>query len=731
MASGRGLGTLTLDLVAKVGGFTSGLDKAGRELDKKTRAMQKRAYEFGQAIGTALKVGAGLAVAALGIYIKNTIEAEKVQAQLTARIKDTAGVAGRSIQQLNAQAEKLQNLTVFDDESIGRAQAALMVFTRVRDLNFDRTIEAATDLATVTGKDLTVAAQTLGKALNDPIRGVALLRRNGVSLTEAQEDLIKSLVKVGDVAGAGTIMLDAIAGKMGTAAEAARNTLGGALESLKNAFDNLLEGDSGDAGINGTTEAINDLTSTLSSAQTKAAIDDIASMVVGLVADFARGVSGLAAFISQVRTLQSVGSGGSMVGLSDADLKAAMAGKQNQIQALKTTGRKSFGPGTSTLDDLLATRKQLVAEYTRRIKADTSLQMPGMVTMDPMTIFMPGKDKEGASKASAAARKAQAAAEREAAAAAKRHAEALQELWDELEKTEKASQEFTLQLEDLIAAQGGPLAEAQLSYNRELKDLQKLAEEGEVSTTDLAKAEELLGIAYAKTTAEIRERLNTGGQQLKQMQQELDLLNMQTNAERVRAQFLIDHPTATGDQADAAVRLDQQIEETRQAISAMDDFRSSFEDFVVAAANGKASFKDFADMVIQQIIRMGAAKIAAGLFGESGTTGGGLFGSLLAGIFGGGSAGSFSGGGMGIGGGVSSGFAMGTDYAPGGPAWVGERGPEIVNLPRGASVTPNHKLGRGMKPNVNLNIYGSTSRETTQYAANLLARELMKAGRGS
>jgi hypothetical protein len=37
-------------------------------------------------------------------------------------------------------------------------------------------------------------------------------------------------------------------------------------------------------------------------------------------------------------------------------------------------------------------------------------------------------------------------------------------------------------------------------------------------------------------------------------------------------------------------------------------------------------------------------------------------------------------------------FASGTDYAPGGMAWVGEEGPELVNLPTGASVTPNSAL---------------------------------------
>jgi len=38
------------------------------------------------------------------------------------------------------------------------------------------------------------------------------------------------------------------------------------------------------------------------------------------------------------------------------------------------------------------------------------------------------------------------------------------------------------------------------------------------------------------------------------------------------------------------------------------------------------------------------------------------------------------------------GFAHGTSSAPGGPALVGERGPEIVNLPRGSQVIPNNQI---------------------------------------
>jgi hypothetical protein len=38
---------------------------------------------------------------------------------------------------------------------------------------------------------------------------------------------------------------------------------------------------------------------------------------------------------------------------------------------------------------------------------------------------------------------------------------------------------------------------------------------------------------------------------------------------------------------------------------------------------------------------------------------------------------------------LTGGFATGTNFAPGGMALVGERGPEVVNLPRGSTVTPH------------------------------------------
>jgi hypothetical protein len=59
--------------------------------------------------------------------------------------------------------------------------------------------------------------------------------------------------------------------------------------------------------------------------------------------------------------------------------------------------------------------------------------------------------------------------------------------------------------------------------------------------------------------------------------------------------------------------------------------------------------------------------------------------------------------------GVIPGFASGTNYAPGGSAWVGENGPEIVNLPRGAQVVPSAVATKG-SGGVTVNLIEDSSR---------------------
>lgn len=71
------------------------------------------------------------------------------------------------------------------------------------------------------------------------------------------------------------------------------------------------------------------------------------------------------------------------------------------------------------------------------------------------------------------------------------------------------------------------------------------------------------------------------------------------------------------------------------------------------------------------------------------------------------------------------GFAEGTTFAPGGLAVVGERGPELVNLPRGSQVAPNGSFGSGGPVIAGDIVLTLDSREV----ARITRAELLKLGR--
>lgn len=64
------------------------------------------------------------------------------------------------------------------------------------------------------------------------------------------------------------------------------------------------------------------------------------------------------------------------------------------------------------------------------------------------------------------------------------------------------------------------------------------------------------------------------------------------------------------------------------------------------------------------------------------------------------------------------GFANGVDNFSGGYAWVGERGPELLNLPHGSSVIPNHRLPSMGGHTVNVDARGATDPAQVQAAVN-------------
>jgi hypothetical protein len=112
-------------------------------------------------------------------------------------------------------------------ELIKETQAVLLSFKSVGQSadevggSFDRATMAAFDIAGVLKTDAKSAAVQLGKALENPIRGLTALGKAGTTFTDQQKEQIRVLVESGNLLGAQTLILDEIESQYGGVAEAA------------------------------------------------------------------------------------------------------------------------------------------------------------------------------------------------------------------------------------------------------------------------------------------------------------------------------------------------------------------------------------------------------------------------------------------------------------------------------------------------------------------------------
>lgn len=189
----------------------------------------------GAAIGAALSLGK--------VFQANTaafIEQQNQMVQQEARIKSTGNAAGISAAQMNEIASQLQLITNFGDEATLKATNLLRTFTNIKGTNFISTTKMIQDM-TVSFGTLESNATLVGKALQDPIKGLSAMSRVGVAFTEDQKELIKSLVEGGEVAEAQRVILGELETQFGGSAAAAKDTLGGAITSMLNDFGDLQE----------------------------------------------------------------------------------------------------------------------------------------------------------------------------------------------------------------------------------------------------------------------------------------------------------------------------------------------------------------------------------------------------------------------------------------------------------------------------------------------------------
>ncbi|WKD51690.1 hypothetical protein [Microbulbifer spongiae] len=233
--------------------------------------------------------GAGVAGVTAVLYksIRAGEEMERQQLKIEALLKATGGVSGRTTQQLDQQARAVARATLASVSGIRDAQGVLLTFRTVQEETFDRAIALSQDLAAVMGGDAKSAALQLGKALEEPSVGLTMLRRAGVSFTEAEKARIKTMTEAGRVAQAQRLILDKLAQQVGGAGAGEAGGLTGAVDSLGQSWQEFLEEFNRTTGATGlATRTIQGLTGVLDDSRgvaedTEAAVTALAILLGG------------------------------------------------------------------------------------------------------------------------------------------------------------------------------------------------------------------------------------------------------------------------------------------------------------------------------------------------------------------------------------------------------------------------------------------------------------------
>lgn len=679
MAS-RSLGVLTLDLVAKIGGFEQGMDRAARKANQRMGEIEKRALAFGKVLGTALVTGAAAAATALAAITKQAI--------------DYADHLNDLNQRLGISAEALS----------GWAYAAQQTGTDIDAL----------------GLGLKRLAKNMAEALDPKSQQASLFKALGVDVKDAQGNL-RSLEEI----------LPEIAGKF-KELDNATTEAALAQELFGKSGTDLVEFlNQGEDGLEAMRQKARDLGVELGDSTLKAAdefndrLSDLKSLALGvglqlaekllpelnnLVAQFTDAATEGSKTQKFIEDLATSISGISKVVVFATEQFAVMV---NQLAALRTVAEGviglDWGKISQGFKQGLAGQQQSGQNLLNLVgggqKSGKSAVPAGLVMEMDITLGAPLSPNEKKAL-EAAVNGALGGGGGKGGAKPKRSGKSDAE--KEAESLARAYENTNDRLKEQIALFGQDGEAAQLRYELEHGALSKLdplkkAELLQRAETLDMKREEL--DLEKKLDAEHDEREKRAQSVLEGIREERDSLGLSSEQWELYNNIKAAGVNASDENIKAITAETQALQEQRKAlepqIAIMDEFRNQLSDTVVDVIEGNKSikdgFKDLIDDLEHMILEWIAKRLIGRAFGGQGTTGagtgwGGMISGFLGGLFGGGRA---------AGGMVTAGAMYRVNEN-----W--NRGPEILSMgnqdylmmgSQGGRVSPAGSMGAGVTVN--------------------------------
>ena len=226
--------------------LTSFDPKGLRQANAQFAKLQTSMGSLGRNFAAAGVVIAG-AFTLIGKSVMDAAESQKVFAQTEAVLKSMGTTANGTAKDISNMASALQTSTAYSDEAILAGTNLLLTFKNIQNQAgagndiFNQTATLMLDVARAMGTSASGEAIRLGKALNDPVKGISALTRVGIQFTDQQKAQIKALAQSGDLMGAQKIILAELQQQFGGSAAAYAQTFTGQVESLNNQLNDLSE----------------------------------------------------------------------------------------------------------------------------------------------------------------------------------------------------------------------------------------------------------------------------------------------------------------------------------------------------------------------------------------------------------------------------------------------------------------------------------------------------------
>lgn len=692
MAS-RSLGTLTLDLIAKVGGFTQGMDQAARTSQTRMKQIGKSVEDASGAVTKFTGVITALATGATAAWIKSNIDA-------AAEIQNLAQVAGTSTTEFQKLAYAAQTVGISNDK-LGD------IFKDVND--------KVGDFLSTGGGELKDFFEKVA-----PLVGVTANQFRGLSGPQALGLYINTLEKAGVNQQQMTFFLESIADDASLLAPIMRNG-GQAVKQLGDEAQRLgliLSEDtikaskqfSNDMNVLGAVAnsvgqqvaadllpELLKLTETLRDPKTAEAAKALASGIVTAFNTVIEASKSMVEFVQWAAEEAAVAMNG--IGLQDIDRLEKEADRlQSLMNKMEERGETGYGAYASIQDSFEKTRQQLEKAYSLQ---DMVRKNPAPQKTEPAAAAPANTNNKGITFANTAATKAQTDAGQKLLDTLREQNAVLQAQYDSIDaqtgkvvtlgqqaqelvkweqelatlkgkKTLTAEQKSILASADLLTAQYKRNAALEKEVELRKKSVEEAAKlraftenlNSQLNTTRLDQAGSIATIGMGSKEAQRYQELISIRQQYQQQQD--DLLSQRNSGDIT--QELYDKETQALSDA-----LQQRLEMQQDYYSQLDQAQGNWvngaseawADYAANAQNvaaqmydvftnaiqgtedalltfvttGKLSFKDLANSIIQDLARVALRQALVGAAS-----------SALGSIFGGGT-------------GTMTGFSQGASYS--------------------------------------------------------------------